>query len=83
MARPKGSKNVKTQAWETLGSFIVGRGAERFIRSLREMDDEDYVKTYLKVLAYFKPKQLSTSIKQEGDIHISFTKEDEQTIDNI
>ena len=54
--RSIGSKNIKTEQWEHLGTFIIEKGAERAIRILDEMGDELYLDAYTKLLGYFKPK---------------------------
>lgn len=64
--RPQGAKGEKTLQWEKLGSVIVSDSAERFMTVLDNMDDEDFIKAYLQILEYFKPKQQ----RREVDAHI-------------
>lgn len=54
--RPKGSKNKKTKEWETLRETLLSQHTERFIHLLDKMDDDQFVRTYLKLLEYFRPK---------------------------
>lgn len=56
MARPKGSKNLKTLQWETFGQALIDDGLPRLRRILKDADDEAFVKTYLSLLEFFKPK---------------------------
>lgn len=78
MSRTIGSKNKKTIQWENLAVLMTGSGAERMRQLLDSMQDEEFVDTYLKLLSYFKPKQQSNSIRQEGEINISIVSDDEQ-----
>ena len=63
--RTKGTKNVKTSQWEELGAKIIGEGAERFMKVLDSLEDEDFTRNYIQILEYFKPKQQRTEIKGE------------------
>ncbi len=55
--KPKGAVSAKTVAWNKLGDFITGQGAERLKRILSELDDVTFMKVYIQLIEYFKPKQ--------------------------
>ena len=55
--KTKGAVSAKTIAWNNLGDFITGQGAERLKRMLSETDDVTFMKVYLQLIEYFKPKQ--------------------------
>jgi len=40
-----------------LGEFIVTEGAHRAMAVLMEMENEEFLKNYMAMLEYFKPKQ--------------------------
>ena len=63
--KPKGTKSAKTKQWEELGAKIIGESAERFMSVLDNLDDENFMRNYLMILEYFKPKQQRTEIKGE------------------
>ena len=72
--RPVGSKNKRTEQWESLGESITGHQAEQFNAFLDKLwssrNDEDKMiasELYLKTLEYFKPKQARQTIVGEGD----------------
>jgi hypothetical protein len=55
--RPVGAVSEKLKMWEALGNYVVSQGAERAMHVLSTMDDEEYLKHYLTMLEFFKPKQ--------------------------
>ena len=60
--KPKGSKTHKTLEWEALGDSIITIHAAKFNNILKNMDDEEFVDAYTKILGYFKPKLAAQSI---------------------
>lgn len=56
MARPTGSKNEKTKQWDAFGHELINGGLPRLQRILKECDDDTFVKVYIPLLEYFKPK---------------------------
>lgn len=64
--RPKGAKGEKTKAWEYLGEFITEEGAIRLISILRESDDYDFLKYYMMLIEYFKPKISRAEVEQKS-----------------
>ena len=65
--KPKGSKSNKTIAWQNLGEFITEQGAERLKKILTESDDATFMKTYIQLIEYFKPKQSRTEVEKIND----------------
>ena len=63
--RKPGSKSEKVKAWEQLGDYIVGAGAERYLDIIEELPDEKFAPRYENLLEFFKPKQQRTEIKAE------------------
>lgn len=55
--KPKGAISAKTIAWNNLGEFITEQGANRLKRILAEADDATFMKVYIQLIEYFKPKQ--------------------------
>ena len=58
---PKGrgkSKNVKTLEWEAFGKRLLEVGLPRMARLIEsgEYPEEDFVRTFIALLEYFKPK---------------------------
>ena len=60
--RPKGSQNIKTKEWEQLGKAIASKHSDRFNNILNSLNDEDFVKAYISIIGYFKPKMQATQI---------------------
>jgi hypothetical protein len=56
MARPIGSKNQKTIDWDTFGRDLIDGGLPRLKSILTECDDDTFIKVYIPLLEYFKPK---------------------------
>lgn len=54
--KPRGAVSEKTKMWEALGKMITEGGAERALNFLEKVDDETFMKYYLMLLEYFKPK---------------------------
>ena len=73
----KGVRNKRTLEWEQLGEFITEAGAKRVMDYLGNIeDDKEFFDRYERLLSYFKPKQASTNVKQEGDITIKIIDAD-------
>lgn len=71
--KPKGAKGVKTVQWEQLGNFITKAGAQKAMRILNSLPDEDYLDQYGKMLNYFKPRLASTQVQAKADININIS----------
>ena len=61
---PKGTKHKRTEQWEQLGDFITKSGAERAVKVLKSLPDDEFLDQYNKLLNYFKPK-ISYNINSE------------------
>lgn len=55
--KPKGAISERVKMWEALGQYVVNEGAQRAMEVLAQMDDEQFIEQYMKMLEYFKPKQ--------------------------
>jgi hypothetical protein len=55
--KPKGAISEKVKLWDQLGNYVVTQGAERAMQILARMDDDEFLKYYLTMLEFFKPKQ--------------------------
>jgi len=62
--KPKGTKAKRTIQWEQLGEFITQSGAERAVKVLKSLQDDEFLDQYNKLLNYFKPK-ISYNINSE------------------
>lgn len=83
MSRTKGSQNIKTIAWTSLGNYILNNGSKRLLDVMNKMEDEEFVKTYVKMLSYFKPRQVATTIKQDGDISLNIVHDNPDILKEI
>ena len=81
MGRPRG-KSVKSIAWEKLGVWIIDQGSERALRIIKEMNDDEYLESYYKLLSYFKPKLTATNITGDSVVNINIVS-DKETIEKI
>ena len=55
--KPKGTKSTKTLQWEAIAEYLTDEGAEKAKKILMKMNDESFMRNYLQILEYFKPKQ--------------------------
>lgn len=63
MARPKGSKNQKSIEWEQFGKALTEQGLDRIAAILDTCDDETFIRTYVQLLEYFKPKMKRLEVR--------------------
>jgi len=63
--RPVGTVSDKVRMWNELGEWFVSEGAQKCMRIMNDMEDEEYIKHYTALLEYFKPKQ--ARITHSGD----------------
>lgn len=78
--KPKGAISQKSIAWQNLGDFITEGGAERLKRILNESDDATFMKVYIQLIEYFKPKQSRTELEKTNDkvkINVTVKREGE------
>ncbi len=59
--RKAGKLSRKRQQWAELSEYMTNAGAERVVRALSKLSDEDFLVQYGKLLNYFKPKQISSN----------------------
>jgi len=60
MSRPVGSKNTKTEQWETFSLWLMTEGMKRFQTEMRKLNGKEYILTVKDLLEYFKPKLART-----------------------
>lgn len=60
--KPKGAKGKKTLAWERLGKYLIGEGAQRYELYLMTLDEKKFAEEFRNILEYFKPKQQRTDL---------------------
>jgi hypothetical protein len=65
--KSKRGESEKSKQWHNLRDAILSEHTDRFNELLHDMNDEDFVKTYLAVLAYFKPKRLHQDITDDRE----------------
>ncbi len=70
--KPKGAISQKSIAWQNLGEFITEGGAERLKRILNESDDATFMRVYIQLIEYFKPKQSRTEYEKIQDVRPKF-----------
>lgn len=70
--RPVGSKNEKTKQWEALAEDFIGKHTTRFNKVLDNLPDEDFVKAYIMVLGYFRPKLAAQQIQFKQDEGLTY-----------
>ena len=63
--RPVGTVSEKVKMSNELGEWFVQEGAQKCMRIMNDMEDEEYIKHYTALLEYFKPKQ--ARITHSGD----------------
>lgn len=58
----KGTKTQKTKAWEAIGEYLIGDGAERYKKYLLELSEKDFSVEFKAIIEYFKPKLNRTDL---------------------
>ena len=54
--RPTGTPNKKTEQWNALIESLKDEHTQRFNQVLGKLDDRDFIRVYLEILNYWKPK---------------------------
>lgn len=75
--------------WNVISSKMEGEFAERFLREMENLSGREFVRTYMKMLEYFKPKIVRVEGAQQEEeekiirieIFNSAPKLEEKTID--
>ena len=77
-AGPRGSHqpSEKRILWEQLKDYIMNDGLERYMRELEASDPETFMKHYLTILEFVKPRlqrqQVEVSTNDTRDIKLNF-----------
>ena len=66
--RPIGSKNVRSEEQEKLKDSVLSVHCERFNNILEDLEGKDFLKVYLKVLQYFKPRMQHSKVEVASTI---------------
>lgn len=62
-AKGKRGKSKKTKEWDALKEAILNKHTLRFNKILDQLEPEDFVKTYLEILKYFRPRLQSITVE--------------------
>jgi len=54
--KKKGSKDQKTLAWERIGEYVIGEGADRYLQIIGNLPDKEFLNEFRAIVEYFKPK---------------------------
>jgi len=60
-----GQKTAKVEAWERIGEYVIGEGADRYLKIMQEMPDKEFTKEFQAIIEYFHPKLQRSEIKAE------------------
>lgn len=63
--KKKGSKDRKTLAWERIGEYVIGEGADRYVNILSNLPDKDFLFEFRAIVEYFKPRLQRAEIQTE------------------
>ncbi len=63
--KKKGSKDQKTLAWERIGEYVIGEGADRYVNIITKLPDKEFLNEFRAVLEYFKPKLRRSEFRSE------------------
>lgn len=66
----KGQKTAKVQAWEELGEYIIGAGAEKYLEYITRLKAEDFARRYETMLEFFKPKMQRGENKTDLNVNV-------------
>ena len=81
MARPRGSKNEKTLQWEAFGKVLLDEGLPRLVSLLQNSDDETFLRIYIPLLEFFKPKlKRIEEVKESESIEVRVIWDEEAAV---
>ncbi len=63
--KKKGSKDQKTLAWERIGEYVIGEGADRYLQIIGNLPDKDFLIEFRAMIEYFKPKLQRSDQRKE------------------
>jgi hypothetical protein len=80
--RPKGAKNRRTlaresigaESWEKLEQYLLSEGAEKLIESMQALRPNQFVYAYTGLLEYFRPKLSRQHLAADGgevEVHVT------------
>jgi len=65
--RPKGTPNKKTEQWQVFSDYCVNGGLKKFKNELGKLEGTAYVKVFVKLLEFFKPKLSRVAMENTED----------------
>jgi len=63
--KKKGSKDQKTLAWERIGEYVIGEGADRYLQIISDLPDKDFLNEFRAIVEFFRPKLRRSEITAE------------------
>ena len=73
--RKEGSISQKKIMWNQMGEWFANEGAERALQHIMELEEpKEYLRAYMDMLEYFKPKMSRQEVKHELDEQITEVK---------
>jgi hypothetical protein len=64
--RVKGTPNKKTLLLDTFATLVAQEGMDKFLREMKKLKGSAYVKSYLAIFEYVKPKLARTEHTGQG-----------------
>jgi len=61
----KGSKQIKTRAWEAIGQTVINDWADRYVEEVSLLPAKEFMDRFENILEYFKPKLLRSDNTNE------------------
>jgi len=63
--KKKGSKDQKTLAWERIGEYLIGEGADRYLSIITKLPDKEFLIEFRAIIEYFRPKLTRAQVQKE------------------
>lgn len=75
--KKRGTKNKKTQQWETFNEYILNGGLEKYQEEMDKLKGKEYIHAFQNQFEYHKPKQSRAEIDQDnsGELIIRIIKD--------
>lgn len=64
--KQKGTRNKKTEQWESFSEYCLNGGLEKFKIELNRLEKSQFVNAFLTLLEFHKPK-LARTVDKEGE----------------
>ncbi len=73
--REKGTKNKKTEQWETFSQYCLNSGLAKFEKELNKLEGSAFVNAFTNLLEFHKPKLSRGEHEQTGTVRIIIEEE--------